>query len=97
MLFRTVFDRKGLHTTFVYNEKDSYINPDDIKYIAGRCKGVYKIMQFEAMVEKEVEVRAVSSFCSLMRVYISILMQAWPAEVHVDFTRTISCSGNCAF
>jgi hypothetical protein len=39
-LCRTVFDRKGLHTTFVYNEKDAYINPEDIKYIVGKCEGM---------------------------------------------------------
>ena len=35
---RTVFDRPGLHTTFMYNKNDAYINPDDIAYIIGKCK-----------------------------------------------------------
>lgn len=33
-----MFDRPGLHTTFLYNKNDAYINPGDIAFIIKKCK-----------------------------------------------------------
>uniref|UniRef100_A0A7S0W402 AB hydrolase-1 domain-containing protein n=1 Tax=Hemiselmis tepida TaxID=464990 RepID=A0A7S0W402_9CRYP len=34
----TVFNREGLHTTFVYNKEDRYINTEEIQSIIAKCE-----------------------------------------------------------
>lgn len=34
----TVFNRPGLKVAFIYNDKDSYLNPADVKYVIQKCK-----------------------------------------------------------